>query len=168
MDEEEYERRQEELARHAASEGAWYYDPDSPTLWKRFILGPVPLWRRLLWSIFPPSFQTLMHIQRRRSDKMWEEATAYLRAPKRSTKNTGKMGLFDRLFPRREVRTALQSISELEKALPSSLGLHLGFDAIKASLRREVIHKPDELRRAIQATNYSIKVLVLIRARNII
>jgi hypothetical protein len=44
MDKEDYERQQEELARHAASEGAWYYDPDSPALWKRFILGPIPLW----------------------------------------------------------------------------------------------------------------------------
>jgi hypothetical protein len=78
------------------------------------------------------------------------------------------MGLFDRLFPGRDVRTALQSISELENALPSSLGLHLGFDGIKASLRNEIIQKPDELRLAIQTTNYSIKVLVLIRARNII
>ncbi len=68
-DREEYERRQDELARHAESEGAWYYDPNSPTLWKRFILGKVPLWRRLLWSIFPPSFTTLMEMQRRRGDK---------------------------------------------------------------------------------------------------
>ncbi len=74
IDKEEYERRQDELARHAASEGAWYYDPDSPTLWKRFILGPVPLWRRLWWSIFPPSFQSLMQMQRRRGDKMLEDA----------------------------------------------------------------------------------------------
>jgi hypothetical protein len=74
MDKEEYERRQEELARHAASEGASYYDPDSPMLWKRFILGPVPLWRRLWWSIFPPTIQTLMQMQQRRGDKMLEDA----------------------------------------------------------------------------------------------
>jgi uncharacterized protein YchJ len=86
MDKEDYERRQEELARHAASEGAWYYDPNSPTLWKRFILGPIPLWRRVLWSIFPPSFQTVLQLQQRRSDRMWEEATSFLRSPKQPTK----------------------------------------------------------------------------------
>jgi hypothetical protein len=44
----------------------------------------------------------------------------------------------------------------------------LGFDAIKTTLRREIVGKPDELRTAMQTTNYSIPVLVLIRARNII
>jgi hypothetical protein len=84
MDREDYERQQEELARHAASEGAWYYDPDSPTLWKRFILGPVPLWRRVFWSIFPPSFLTLMQFQQRRRDRICEEATRFIRSPKQS------------------------------------------------------------------------------------
>jgi hypothetical protein len=46
MDNEEFEQRRDQIARSAKEEGAWYYDPDSPTLWKRFVLGPVPLWRR--------------------------------------------------------------------------------------------------------------------------
>jgi hypothetical protein len=55
MDKDEYLRRQEEIARFAESEGVAHYDPDSPVVWKQYIIGPVPLWRRLLWSIFPPS-----------------------------------------------------------------------------------------------------------------
>lgn len=25
-----------------------HYDPDSPVIWKQYIIGPVPLWRRVL------------------------------------------------------------------------------------------------------------------------
>ncbi len=49
MDKEEYDKRQEEIARFAESEGAWYFDPESPVIWKRYIIGPVPIWRRVLW-----------------------------------------------------------------------------------------------------------------------
>ena len=44
----------------------------------------------------------------------------------------------------------------------------LGFDAIKTTLRREMIANTGDLRIAMQTTNYSIPILVLIRARNII
>jgi hypothetical protein len=57
MDKDEYERQEEELARFAESEGAWYYDPESPVIWKRYILGPMPLWWRVLWWFFPPRIQ---------------------------------------------------------------------------------------------------------------
>lgn len=82
MMEEEYERRQLELARHAESEGAWYYDPDSPTIWKQYIIGPVPLWKRIFWGCFPPSHITMQLILQRRSEQTWAEATARYRSPK--------------------------------------------------------------------------------------
>ncbi len=72
-DEEEYERRRREMAEFAASEGADYYDPDSPVIWKRFIIGPVPLWRRILWWFFPPSTAKMMRIQRQRDDRWMKE-----------------------------------------------------------------------------------------------
>jgi hypothetical protein len=78
MDREERERRLEEIARFAQSEGAWYYDPDSPVIWKRFIIGPVPIWRRMLWAIFPPSYTKVLRIQQRRSDRIWREATSHI------------------------------------------------------------------------------------------
>jgi hypothetical protein len=78
MDREEYERRQREIAEHAASEGADYFDPDSPVIWKRYIIGPVPRWRRVLWWFFPPSHQKMRRIMRRQSDQMWRDATANL------------------------------------------------------------------------------------------
>ena len=78
MDREEYERRQTEIAGHAASEGATYFDPDSPTIWKRYIIGPVPRWRRLLWWFFPPSHAKMRRIMRQQSDAMWKEATDHL------------------------------------------------------------------------------------------
>jgi hypothetical protein len=78
MDKEEYQRRQEEIARHAESEGAWYYDPDSPIIWKRYIVGPVPLWRRLVWRLFPPSHAKMRRLMQRRSDAMWQDATDHL------------------------------------------------------------------------------------------
>jgi hypothetical protein len=75
MDEEEYERQQREIAQHAACEGATYYDPDSPVIWKRYIIGPVPRWRRLLWWFFPPSHRKMREIMQRRSEKMWKDVT---------------------------------------------------------------------------------------------
>ncbi len=68
MDKEEYERRQEEIARFAESEGAWYFDPDSPVIWKQYTIGPVPRWRRLLWWFFPPSHAKMRRIVQRRKD----------------------------------------------------------------------------------------------------
>ena len=85
MDKEDYERRQREIAEHAASEGADYYDPDSPVIWKRYIVGPVPRWRRILWSLFPPSHAKMRRIMRQRSDKMWRDATGYLTGSRRPT-----------------------------------------------------------------------------------
>ncbi len=75
---EDYEDRQRGLAEHAKAEGAWYYDPESPVIWKRYIIGPVPLWRRTLWWFFPPSHYKMGRIMQRRTDKMWEEATAHV------------------------------------------------------------------------------------------
>jgi hypothetical protein len=40
MDRREWDQRQD----FAKSEGASYYDPDNPTVWKQYIVGPVPLW----------------------------------------------------------------------------------------------------------------------------
>jgi len=77
MDKDEYERQQEELARHAESEGAWYYDPESPVIWKQYIIGPVSLWRRALWWFFPPSHAKMHRLMQRRSDQMWNDATVH-------------------------------------------------------------------------------------------
>ena len=74
MEEEYYERQQKENAEFAASEGADYYDPDSPVIWKRYIVGPVPRWRRMLWSLFPPSHAKMRQIMRQRREKMWRDA----------------------------------------------------------------------------------------------
>jgi hypothetical protein len=72
---EEYERQQCESAEHAASEGAMYYDPESTVIWKQYLIGPVPRWRRLLWWFFPPSHRKMREIMRRRSNTMWRDAT---------------------------------------------------------------------------------------------
>jgi hypothetical protein len=89
MDNEAYERRRREIAEHAESEGAWYYDPESAVIWKRYIIGPVPLWRRLLWWIFPPSHAKMRRIMQRRSDQMWKDATGFMTGSNEPT--TGKM-----------------------------------------------------------------------------
>jgi hypothetical protein len=75
MDKEEYQRRRREMAEFAVSEGATYYDPDSPVIWKRYIIGPVPRWRLVLWWFFSPSNQKMLRIMRRQSDKLWKDAT---------------------------------------------------------------------------------------------
>lgn len=84
MDREEYERRQREIAEFAASEGATYFDPESPVIWKRYIIGPVARWRRVLWWFFPPSDAKMHRIMQRRSDRIWKDASGHLtgsRAP---------------------------------------------------------------------------------------
>jgi hypothetical protein len=79
------------------------------------------------------------------------------------------MRFLKRLFPGKEVQIALDSISELERKLPSnSLGLQLGFGVIKAELRNEIVNKPEDLKLALKTTTHSIPVLVLILARNIV
>lgn len=75
MDKDEYERRLEEIARFAESEGAWYFDPESPVTWKRYIIGPVPRWRRVLWWFFPPSDRKMRRIVWQQSAQMWKNAT---------------------------------------------------------------------------------------------
>jgi hypothetical protein len=86
-DDDEYKRRREEIARHAESEGAWYYDPESPVNWKRYIIGPVPIWRRILWWFFPPSHGKMRRIMQRRSDKVWKDATGHLSGPRITAKD---------------------------------------------------------------------------------
>jgi hypothetical protein len=78
MDKEEYEHRQREIAEHVASEGADYFDPHSPIIWKRYIIGPVPRWRRLPSWFFPPSHAKMRRIMQRRGDAMWKEATDHV------------------------------------------------------------------------------------------
>jgi hypothetical protein len=93
MGREEYEQRQKKLAEHAASEGATYYDPDSPVIWKRYIIGPVGRWRRTLWWFFPPSHAKMRRIMKQRSDKLWQDATAYLTGSRRSAgKDVARVG----------------------------------------------------------------------------
>ena len=74
-DRNEYERQRRELAEFAKSEGATYFDPDGRVIWKQYVIGPVPTWRRVLWWFFPPSHRKMREIMRRRSDKMWKDAT---------------------------------------------------------------------------------------------
>jgi hypothetical protein len=78
MDKDEYESRQEEIARFAESEGASYYDPESRVIWKQYTIGPVPRWRRALWWFFPPSHAKMRRIMQWRSDQMWKGATDHL------------------------------------------------------------------------------------------
>lgn len=68
MDQDEYLRRQEEIARFAESEGVTHYDPDSPVVMKQYIIGPAPPRRRLLWSIFPLSHAKMSWSQQRCND----------------------------------------------------------------------------------------------------
>jgi hypothetical protein len=82
MDEDEYERRQQEITDFAKSERATYYDPDSPVIWKQYVIGPVPRWRRVLWWFFPPSHAKMRQIMQQRSEQMWKDATKYLTSSK--------------------------------------------------------------------------------------
>jgi hypothetical protein len=65
------------LSFFAKGEGASYYDPNSLVIWKQYIIGPVPKWRRVLWSFLPPSHSKMREIQRRRSDKFWEDTAQH-------------------------------------------------------------------------------------------
>jgi hypothetical protein len=85
MDREAYERRQRQIAEHAANEGANYFDPDSPTIWKRYIIGPVTRWRRVLWWFFPASHAKMRRIMRPQSDQIWRDATDHLTGSKTPT-----------------------------------------------------------------------------------
>jgi hypothetical protein len=73
------EKRQREIAEFAKKEGAWYYDPYSPVVWKRYVIGPVPLWRRVLWWFFPPSNAKMLRIMQRRNAKAMRDATRWTR-----------------------------------------------------------------------------------------
>jgi len=77
----DYEQRQKEIADFAKSEGADYYDPDSPTIWKQYVVGPVPRWRRALWSLFPPSHAKMQQIMQQRSKQMRKETFKFLTDP---------------------------------------------------------------------------------------
>jgi hypothetical protein len=72
MDQEEYEWQRQKIADFAVSEGAWYYDPNSAVIWKRYIIGRVRLWRRALWWFYPPSHAKMRRLMQRRTDKMWK------------------------------------------------------------------------------------------------
>lgn len=87
MDKEHYERRQREIAESAANEGADYFDPHSPTVWKRYVVGPVPRSRRVLWWFFPPSHAKMRRIMRRQSDQMWRDATEHMTGSKTPTRS---------------------------------------------------------------------------------
>ena len=67
--EDEYEIQKEDNARFAEQEGAWYYDPHSPVIWKQYIVGPVPFWRRIHWWFFPPSHTAMLLMQTRWHEK---------------------------------------------------------------------------------------------------
>jgi hypothetical protein len=74
--------------------------------------------------------------------------------------------LFERFFPRSDVRKAFWEIDKLEQSLPDSVFPHLGFAAIKGELRQSFIEKPDRLSWAIK-NGQKIEHIVLILARNI-
>ena len=76
----EYEaRRRKEIAELAESEGAWYYDPESPVIWKQYVIGPVSLWRRVVWWFFPPSHAKMIRIVRRLNNKTLSDVTRFFR-----------------------------------------------------------------------------------------
>jgi hypothetical protein len=90
----------EELARFAESEGAWYYDPESPVIWKQYIIGPLSLWRRVLWWLFPPSHAKMHRIMQRRNDRMWKDATDHLTGSKSPTaRDTVRVIVFSMAVP---------------------------------------------------------------------
>ncbi|MGC1780563.1 MAG: hypothetical protein WBB34_21720 [Xanthobacteraceae bacterium] len=78
------------------------------------------------------------------------------------------MLFIERIFPKQDVRKALQMVSEIEQSLPNALGPSLGFDVIKSALRWRIRARPEELRAAIRTTGYPINVLVVILARNVV
>jgi hypothetical protein len=76
----EYEaRRRKEIAQLAESEGACYYDPESPVIWKQYVIGPVPFWRRVLWWFVPPSHAKMIQIVRRLNHQTLRDVTRFFR-----------------------------------------------------------------------------------------
>src|SRR5271170_7187416 len=65
----ECETQREANARLAEKVGAWYYDPNSQVIWKQYIVGLVPRWRRILWWFFPPSHTAMRLMQTRWHEK---------------------------------------------------------------------------------------------------
>jgi hypothetical protein len=79
------------------------------------------------------------------------------------------VALLKRLFPCEEVRAALASVTELERNLPDGFcSPEWGFAAIKSELRRQIIEDAGDIRKALQTTPYSIPVLCLLHARNVV
>jgi len=77
------------------------------------------------------------------------------------------MRVWERLFPRSDVRKAFREMDSLEQSLPSNtLFLQLGFDAIKVELRQRLAQNPDRLSWALQH-GQKLEHIVLIQARNI-
>ena len=96
-DREEYDRKRKELEEFAKSEGAWYYDPESPVVWKQYIIGPVPLWRRILWWFFPPSHTKMHRIMQRRSDQLWAGVSFGPKTP--TARETARVTFLAMAFP---------------------------------------------------------------------
>jgi hypothetical protein len=77
------------------------------------------------------------------------------------------MQVWERLFPRSDVRKAFQEIDKLKQSLPfNALSMQLGFDAIKVELRQRLAQNPDRLSWALQH-GQKLEHIVLIQARNI-
>jgi hypothetical protein len=76
------------------------------------------------------------------------------------------MQVWERLFPRSDVRKAFREIDRLEHSLPNSLGPHLAFSAIKGELRHRLAQNPDRLSWALHH-GQKLEHIVLIQARNI-
>ena len=66
--EEKWRKEYDERRRKEIAERAPYYDTESPVIWKQYVIGPVPLWRRVLWWFFPPSHAKMRRIVQRRND----------------------------------------------------------------------------------------------------
>ncbi len=77
------------------------------------------------------------------------------------------MQVWERLFPRSDVRKAFREIDKLKQSLPSNaLFMQLGFDAIKVELGQRLAQNPDRLSWALQH-GQELEHIVLIQARNI-
>jgi hypothetical protein len=73
------------------------------------------------------------------------------------------MSVLDRLFPGKEVRAALQSMNELEKAFSLDFWSHIGFGVIKDKLRATILQSGD----GFSKDKRPIKTIVLVMAHNI-
>lgn len=78
------------------------------------------------------------------------------------------MRFFERIFPGTEVREALAAVDKLEGSVSESFGLDLGFDLIKAKLRKYISGSAEGLRKAKAESTYTIEMLTLFAARNIV